>query len=122
MTTARLAREMLGSLAGVSGIPVLPMISFLYYFYYALPILRPDSGIAVYTASEVLDASITVTLFLMAAAIAWQAVLATRNRRHEFARADIVTPSQLTNIIFCGLGLGLVYFVALFSGYLNALG
>jgi hypothetical protein len=122
MTTACLAPATLWILAGASGIPVLPMIAGLYYFYYALPILRPDSGISAYSASEVLDASITVTLFLMAATIVWQAVLATRNRRHELAQADIVTPSQLTSIIFCGLGLGLFYFVALLSGYLNFLG
>jgi hypothetical protein len=122
MTTACLAPVTLWMLAGASGLPVLPMISCLYYFYYALPILRANSGISVYSASEILDASITVTLFLVAATIAWQAVLAPRNARRLHGQADLVTPSQLTNIIFCGLGLGLFYFVALLSGYLNFLG
>jgi hypothetical protein len=118
MTTACLLPVLLWMLAGASGLPVLPMISCLYYFYYALPILRTESGIAVYSPSEVLDASITVTLFLAAATLAWQAILSTRDRREKVAEAEIVTPSQLTRIIFFGLGLGLFYFVALLSGYL----
>jgi hypothetical protein len=123
MTMACVAPVVLWILAGAPGLPVFPMISCLYYFYYALPILRSESGIAVYSPAEILDASVTVTLFLAAATITWHMVIALpEGRRAASAGRDVVSPAQLNSIIFYGLGLGLFYFVALLSGYLNFLG
>jgi hypothetical protein len=123
MATACVAPVVLWMLAGAPGLPAFPMMSCLYYFYYALPILRSESGITVYSPAEILDASVTVTLFLGAATVAWHSVIALpAGRRAASAGRDVVSPAQLNSIIFYGLGLGLFYFVALLSGYLNFLG
>jgi hypothetical protein len=123
MTTACAAPVVLWMLAGAPGLPVFPMMSSLYYFYYALPILRSESGISVYSPAEILDASVTVTLFLGAATVAWHVVIALpAGRRGARTGSDVVSPVQLARIIYCGLGLGLFYFVALLSGYFNFLG
>ncbi len=123
MTTACVAPVVLWMLAGAPGLPVFPMISSLYYFYYALPILRSESGISVFSPAEILEASVTVTLFLGAATLAWHAVIALpAGRRATPAERDVVSPLQLNRIIYCGLGLGVFYFVALLSGSFNFLG
>jgi hypothetical protein len=123
MTTACVAPVLLWMLAGAPGLPVFPMMSSLYYFYYALPILRSESGIGVFSPTEILDASVTVTLFLGAATLAWQAVIALpTGGRTAAAGRDVVSPAQLNSIIFYGLGLGVFYFVGLLSGSLNFLG
>jgi hypothetical protein len=123
MTTACVAPVVLWMLAGAPGLPIFPMMSSLYYFYYALPILRSESGIAVYSPTEILDASVTVALFLGAATLTWQLLIALpAGRRTALAGRDVVSPAQLNSIIFYGLGLGVFYFVALLSGSLNFLG
>ncbi len=123
MTTACVAPVMLWMLAGAPGLPVFPMMSCLYYFYYALPILRSESGISVYSPAEILDASVTVTLFLVAATAAWHFVIALpAGRRAASAGCDVVAPAHLNSVIFYGLGLGLFYFAGLLSGNLNFLG
>ena len=76
MTIACVAPVVFWMLAGAPGLPVFPMLSSLYYFYYALPILRSESGIAVYSPGEILDASVTVALFLGAGTVAWYGLVA----------------------------------------------
>jgi hypothetical protein len=123
MTAASIVPVALWMLQGSSGLPVFPMMSCIYFIYYALPILRPDPGMALYSGSEILNTSITVSLFIGAATIAWQAVLSTRKgRKGGAARVNVVTRSQLTGIIIFGLGLSVLYFVTLLSGYLSVLG
>jgi len=122
LTLAVAAPAALWLRAGASGIPVLPITAVVYFVYYALPILRADAGFRVFDHSEVLSAAISVTVFLVVATLACQGTLSVQSSRSSRAVADAVSPGQLSGIIFAGLGLGLLYFLSLISGFLDFLG
>jgi hypothetical protein len=122
LTLAVAAPAALWLRAGALGIPVLPITSAVYFVYYALPILRADAGFVFFTQFEVLSAAVSVTLFLTVATLACQATRSLQSFRPSRAFVDAVSSGQLSGIILAGLGLGLLYFLSLFSGFLDFLG
>src|SRR6516165_190339 len=60
---------------GGTGVPVMAATSTFYFIYYGVPILRKNADLAQYEPHEVLSAALTVSLFLVAASVAWRLVL-----------------------------------------------
>ena len=108
--------------SGSTGVPVMAGASILYFIYYGVPILRKSVTFAQYAPVEILSAAVTVTLFLVAASSMWGLVLFGRRHQPRNVSSALISGTQLERVINCGLGLGIFYFVALYSGWLNGLG
>jgi hypothetical protein len=105
---------------GGTGLPVMASTSIFYFVYYALPILRKNADLAQYEPYEVLSGAITVSLFLVAASVAWRLVLFGKHHQPRSVAPMLISDSQLTRVIGFGLALGILYFVA--SGWSGELG
>jgi len=108
--------------AGASSIPIMPAVAVLHFIYFALPLLRSSLGPLGFTPTEVLNGAATVALFLFFATLSWGVLLIGITRRPGSARAEIASGRQLEGFIVVGLGLGGLYYVALFSGLMAWLG
>jgi hypothetical protein len=122
---------------GAFGIPVLPVVAALYYLYYALPLIV-GSTLEIYKTSELVWATLSVGLFLTAAALAALPFLgamrpkagpAPARRAARYARSikerslrNIVLLDDLYRLIFLGLAVGLAFNAAIAAGQLGFLG
>lgn len=105
---------------GAPGIPAWPVCAMLYFFYYGLPALRGVAEVASYTPSDVLRASGTVLLFLISATVTWAFWLTSTNRRPPVSHTVAAFHDrQVVALTLFGFGLGLAYYVVLYSGLLN---
>lgn len=107
--------------AGAVGIPIMPSMAFMHYIYYALPIARNYPVLIQYAPDEVLRASITVSLFLIAATMAWWISLLKNKKKVSFD-SQIETNSRLIPLVFVGLGAGLLFHTAVISGFTGIFG
>ena len=107
--------------AGARGIPLLPPISVMFYVYYALPILRHNANLIDFEPSEILDAAGTVTLFIVSATVPWALVVRTNIISHSNS-AELLSGRRQIQIVFFGLVSGLIFYVALYAGWLSWLG
>jgi len=106
--------------AGAAGIPVLPAASALFFVYYAMPLLRSD--IAAYSSEQLVAATSTVGIFLIAASAASWPFLSWVRRESQKWSSNAVSDKQLVRLVFVGLAGGIVYHLALISGWLDWLG
>lgn len=107
--------------AGASGIPVLPTVALMHIAYFAVPVVKGNAAIQEYEPWEILRASATVSLLLVAAAAPWW--LLTRQARASHSVAlGAATERQLIRLMFLGLAVGVVFHVAVISGWLGWLG
>jgi hypothetical protein len=104
------------------GVPVMAGTSILYFVYYGVPILRKSDILSQYAPSEILNAAVTVTAFLVAAVAAWGLVLFGRRHQTRSLAPALITGPQLERLINIGLLLGIFYFIAVYSGWLAQLG
>jgi hypothetical protein len=107
---------------GTRGIPILPAVSIFHYIYYAIPVLRHEFILSYYTPFEIERAGFTVASFLIAATVSWGLLLWGRPRRLRIASQEYRSGRGYELFIFLGLGLGIFYYLALFSGGLSILG
>lgn len=105
--------------AGAPGIPVLPVTACVFFVYYALPILRENVG--VYQSSEILFAGATVCSFLITATFSWLLIIRMKARRSN-TTTDFTLDSALTQLVFLGLTVGLVFHFSYMSRWLEFLG
>jgi hypothetical protein len=108
--------------SGTNGVPVMAGTSILYFIYYGIPILRKSAVLEQYASVEILSAAVTVTLFLVAAGVAWGLVVFGRGHQHRDLTPTLISDRQLERIIAVGLALGIIFFLALYSGWLSELG
>jgi hypothetical protein len=108
--------------AGAGSIPIMAAVAVLHFIYFALPLLRSSLSPLGFTPTEILNGAATVALFLFFATLPWGVLLIGITRRPGGARAEIASGTQLERFIIVGLGLGVLYYVALFSGLLAWLG
>jgi hypothetical protein len=107
--------------AGALGIPVFPAISLAYIPYFAFPMVSGSENISAYSPWEMLRSGLTVALFLFSATIVWRLMAGTRLPKFTFAVVHYDT-SQVTRLILLGFVMGLVFHLALLSGWLSWLG
>jgi hypothetical protein len=107
--------------SGALGIPVFPVVALGHVPYYALPIVSGNENIAPYTSGEVMQAAITVCLYLGAATAAWAAFARRAASRAAFDPGHD-DRSNVIRLIFIGLGIGFAFQVALIWGLLAGLG
>lgn len=107
---------------GGTGVPVMAGTSIFYFLYYGVAILRKNADLALYEPHEILSAALTVSLFLVAANVAWGFVLFGRGDQARSVAPVWISDPQLERVIGFGLGLGISYFVALYSGWSVELG
>ncbi len=106
--------------AGALGMPVLPVISGLFFVYYAIPLLRSQT--LAYGSEQLIAAGATVGSFLLAASIASWPFLGRGRRQSRSYGRNFVSDTQIVRLVFVGLAAGILYHLALVSGYLNWLG
>ena len=105
---------------GSLGMPVLPIICGLLFTYYAVPIVRHE--VLSYDADEIFEAAITVAAFIVAATLTcWPFHLRMPRRSPDYGRI-FVSDRRILQLVFAGIGGGIAYHAALFSGYLDWLG
>lgn len=105
------------------GIPIWPTCAGLYWLYFGLPTLHGEGEEAGYSAAHVLDADLTITLFLLVTTIVWSQFLrppqfpkrAERLNRAMDRRAAVF-------VAMIGLVMGLSYYAVLYSSLADLLG
>lgn len=93
---------------GAPGLPVFPIAALAYVPYAALPIVSAHPALLAYTHAEVLRAAATVSLFLVAATIAWQ-TLSRRSAPTSVGGMALKQGAKVVPLVFIGLLLGLAY-------------
>ena len=137
VTIPVLAAPFLWVNSGAFGIPVLPVISALSYVYYALPLLSGNT-LATYRPEELVWAALSVGLFLTAATLAAWPFLGDGRGRNQSpppirtqGKVQLIRTRLLSNLarndelyrlIFIGLVVGNLYYLALASGTAGYLG
>lgn len=106
--------------AGAPGMPALPIISGLSIQYYALPILRGD--MATVDAGQISGAAASVGSFLMSAAFAYWFFLHAAGRRGSGHGSSPPDNGPVVKLAFLGMGGGVVFYLALLSGWLDWVG
>lgn len=106
--------------AGAPGIPILPILSVVYFVYYAVPIARNNIPVSV-DEGGVMRAATAVALFMIATSLPGLVLLPILRRKHRPGRKLGARP-ELSRLINFGLAVNIVFFVALFAGWLETLG
>src|ERR1035437_1213280 len=112
----------LWSETGGNRIPVMPSVATIYFIYYAIPIFRGSASKAGYEPSEILNAAIMVALFLFVSTISWWLMLVGRSSQSHSSAIETLSVSHLEKLMFLGLGLGNLFYVAQYTGALEWLG
>ena len=121
ITLAGLASTVLWFRLGAPGVPVFPTVALMHIVYYAIPILRGNVGEINYAPSEILQYGITVSTFLAVGTIAWLIAVRKSQLSRNFV-PEFTSTVRLNRIIFLGIGLGILYFISIYSGLLDWLG
>ena len=87
-----------------------------------MPVLRHEFVLTSYAPFEIVRAGLTTALFLIAATASWAPFLWGKPRRVRTASQENRSGRGKELLIFLGLGLGIVYYVAVFSGLQTVLG
>jgi hypothetical protein len=123
ITVAALLPSALWLRAGAAGIPVLPAAAAFHYLYFAVPMLRENLGNATYTPEGVLRAAATVALFLVMATVASWLVVGRSAARAPISAVNAAAPARSAiRLLLAGLSIGILFHVALMSGWLDWLG
>jgi hypothetical protein len=122
ITTFAVLPAVLWIWTGARGVPILPAVSVFHYIYYAIPVLRHEVILTYYAPFEIARGGLTTALFLIAATISWAPLIWERPRRSSIMSHEIGEGRGYRLLVFLGLGFGVVYYIALFSGLLTALG
>lgn len=111
------------------GLPIFPVMILLYYIYYAMPLTRSTSIIqlAAIEGPELVDASYSVMIFMLAAIMVWapfargakppRSIFA--NKRSEAIEKQLSVPQSLISL---GLLIGVFFFMLSGLGGLNWMG
>jgi hypothetical protein len=105
--------------AGGLGVPVLPAVAALHHLYFAIPALRGQEG---YEPWEILRAAATVAFFLVAATLTSGLILRSAFRGSTSKPADFVSGAKIRPFMFGGIAIGVLFHLAIMSGWLSWLG
>jgi len=109
--------------AGVGGLPILPCCAILYWIYFAVPTLRGAGESTGYSPEHVLDADLTVAMFLFLATVVWTRFLrAPRSAKPSSASQHAVNRRAVLFLVTFGLGLGVSFSVIAFTSLNHLLG
>src|SRR6185312_2518932 len=108
--------------SGSTGIPILPTAAILYWIYYGLPTMRGVGERAGYSPQHVLDADLTVTLFLLVATAAWFRFLYSARPAQPKQSGQSMNKRAVISLVMIGLGLGVAFFGLLYSDFYEVLG
>lgn len=104
------------------GVPILAAVAALFYVYYAVPIVRENFGTISSTPEDVLRAAATAALFLLSATGVWWIITREWIRRPRRETADIVSKSQLRQMIAMGLVVGTSLQLSVTVGWFTVFG
>jgi len=99
---------------GAPGIPVLPTGAILYWIYYGVPALRGVAEAQGYSAEDVVNANLTVALFLVTATIAWACFLR-REKISTSRKAEAMNNRAVLYLVMIGLILGVIFYIAIYA-------
>ena len=109
--------------SGAGGIPIFPTCAALYWVYYGVPALRGVGEQSGYTPAHVLDADVTVALFLFVATLVWAQFLRRRGpNRLLLPSNNAMNTRSVTYLVMIGLGMGLVFYLLIYSSFAGLLG
>jgi hypothetical protein len=103
---------------GAVGIPVLAVTAALYFIYYAIPLLRSDPILLLFTDGEILGAAVSVVIFLVVAIFACELVCLGRRPIDPGEESA----ARISYFMFAGFGLGMFYFAAVIVGAIASFG
>lgn len=102
---------------GAPSIPILPVVSMAYIPYYAWPILSTSQNLFSFTDWEILRAALTIALYLFAAMIGWR-MLIRPARAGNGPTAQNPIDHRVVRVVSAGLVVGIIYEIALITGWL----
>jgi hypothetical protein len=97
---------------GAPGIPILPTSASLYWIYFGVPALRGVGEAQGYSPADVVNANLTVALFLGVATIAWAGFL---RRPKITAGNETMDNRAVLYLVMLGLGLGVIFYIAVYA-------
>ena len=104
---------------GAPGIPILTTTASLYWIYFGVPALRGVGEAQGYSPADVVNANLTVALFLGVATIAWAGFL----RRPKIrAGNETMDNRAVLYLVIMGLGLGVIFYIAIYANLAGAAG
>jgi len=109
--------------SGTGGIPILPTGVGLYWLYFGLPTLRGGGERAGYSPQHVLEADVTVALFLIVTTVVWARFLrSARLTKPKAAHSQAMSDRTVVFLAMFGLGMGLTFYAILYSSFESLLG
>lgn len=108
--------------SGAGGIPIFPTCAGLYWLYYGLPALRGVGEQSGYTPGHVLDADLTVALFLFVATLVWAQFLRPRRSKVLLPSNNVMNRRAVIYLVMIGLWMGLAFYLLLYSSFIGILG
>ena len=106
---------------GMLGIPVLPAVAIVHILYYAIPMLKQQEQLAYYDLDDKVQAAYTVSLFLLSASIVYSKQISSvflNANSNGFNSFD----TQLKQLALIGIAAGVLFWIALISGWISWLG
>jgi hypothetical protein len=104
---------------GAPGIPILPTSAALYWIYFGVPALRGVGEAQGYSPVDVLNANLTVALFLAVATMAWAGFL---RRPKITAGNEVMNNRAVLYLVMMGLSLGVIFFIAIYANLAGVAG
>lgn len=105
--------------AGAGGVPILPIVGLIYFQFYAMPIVTSAYDVARYSEYDILNAALSVALFLVPATASWLAVRRKINRIKDHAeKIQLVTDRETIRFCLFGLGMGALFEIAIIQNWL----
>ena len=109
--------------SGAGGIPIFPTCAGLYWLYYGLPALRGVGEQSGYSPAHVLDADVTVALFLFVATLVWSQFLRPRRSGNlALPSNNAMNRRAVTYLVMIGFGMGLAFYLLIYSSFVGILG
>jgi hypothetical protein len=109
--------------SGTGGIPIFPTAALLYWLYFGVPAMRGVGERAGYSPQHVLDAEITIALFLFVATAAWFHFLRPSRAGNAKAPAEYsMNKRAVVSLVMIGLGMGAAFYALTFSNFANIMG
>lgn len=107
--------------AGARGIPVFPAVALFHVPYYAWPVLSGNETLALFTGAEILQAAVTISMFLLASTAAWIMFLQPR-RSTDGVAVEPTEKKRIIRFLLVGLLIGNAFHVAVINGWFAMLG
>lgn len=108
--------------AGALGLPILPAIGGMYWLYFAVPTLRENYNQLFVIPGDILRASATVALFLVAATGSSWLLIKRKNGRPTSGTSNRLDFKQASTLIYMGIVTASLFQLGLAAGWFDGVG